>query len=80
MDDLLLEIGALRKTMHQVVLVAGAPSSVGILTKPGMVAASSSVSNLAIGPDGHRVASHHWELEAESPMLTFYSSAVIEKC
>jgi len=36
MDDLLLEIGALRKTMHQVVLVAGAPSSVGILTKPGM--------------------------------------------
>jgi hypothetical protein len=36
-----------------------------------MVTAFSSVSNLAIGPDGHRIASHHWELEAKSPMFGF---------
>jgi hypothetical protein len=63
-----LEIDA---TMHQVVFVVGAPSSAGILANPGMVAASSSVNNLAIGPDGHHLASHHWELEAESPMYGF---------
>jgi hypothetical protein len=36
-----------------------------------MVAASSSVSNLAIGPDGHHIALHHWELKVESPMFGF---------
>lgn len=53
-EDLRVEVGALRKTVHRVVLEAPSPTSPGILPTPGAAAAASSAVHQADGPSGHR--------------------------
>ena len=60
-DDLRLELGALRKTVNRVVINSGAATSAGILSTPGVAAASSPAGHQALGPSGHRVELCHGE-------------------
>ena len=60
-DDLRLELGALRKTVNRVVINSGAATSAGILSTPGVAAASSPAGHPALGPSGHRVELCHRE-------------------
>jgi hypothetical protein len=60
-DDLRLELGALRKRVNRVVINSGAATSAGILSTPGVAAASSSAGHRALGPSGHHVELCHRE-------------------
>lgn len=61
MEDLRIEVGALRKAVNRVLLDSSPLPSVGIFTKPGSAAASSPAGNPADGPRGHRTEMGNWE-------------------
>lgn len=56
-EELRGEMGALHKTVHRVVLDAGAASSAGILPCPEAAVVTSPISNPAVSPYGHRIES-----------------------
>ena len=58
-DDLRLELGAMRKTVNRVILDSTPAAGAGILATPGSAAALPSAGNKADGPDGHRVDFDH---------------------
>lgn len=60
-DDLKMEMSALRKTVHRVVVDSTPSPAAGIFTKPASAAATSPAGKLADGPEGHRVESSHRE-------------------
>jgi len=57
-EDLRVEVGALRKIVNRVVLDSASPS-LGLFPKPGSTAAISAAGNPVDGPAGHRVDSSH---------------------
>jgi len=75
MEDLRGEIGALRKSVSQVVLDSTPPSSAGIFAKPTSAAALPSAGNPVDGPHGHRHDSNHRE-GAYGPVYTHTHSPV----
>ena len=61
MEDLRIEVGALRKTVNRVVLDMPTPAASGILPKPVSAAASPPASKPIDNPSGHRHDSTHRE-------------------
>ena len=61
MEDLRIEVGALRKTVNRVVLDMPTPAASGILPKPASAAASPPAGKPIDGPSGHRHDSTHRE-------------------
>lgn len=62
MEDLRIEVGALRKLVNRVVLDMPSPPASGILLKPMLAAESPSTGNPADGPCGHRHDLTHREI------------------
>jgi hypothetical protein len=68
-DDIRLEMGAMRKTFHRVVLDGDPVTSAGVFNRVGATAAPSPVGNPVVGPNGHRVEHQHWESGIQNPLL-----------
>jgi len=64
-DDLRLELAAMRKTVNRVILDSTPAAGAGILATPGSAVALPSAGNKADGPDGHRVDFDHRESASE---------------
>ena len=60
-DDVRMELGAMRKTVNRVVLESNSASAAGIFPAPVSASAPSAASISADGPDGHRVDHNIWE-------------------
>jgi len=56
-DDLRVEIGAMRKTVNRVMMEASSASAAGIFAKPGSAPTFPAAEFPADGPDGHHVES-----------------------
>jgi hypothetical protein len=67
-DDICLEMGAMRKTFQRVVLDGDPATSAGVFHRVGATTASSPAGNPVVGPIGHRVEHNHRESGIQSPL------------